>query len=87
MRTLLSTETVEEIDGCMAMTDVDAAGQRCVKFWIDNTHDSSIGEQAVQHVADEYREASPSQEPSVSVPTLPLCIWCEICRIQGSPIS
>ena len=35
VRSLLSTEVVEETDGRLAVTDVDAAGQRFVKFWID----------------------------------------------------
>ena len=42
VRALLSTEAVEEVDGWMAVTDVDATGQRCVKFWMDDTRDPQL---------------------------------------------
>ena len=34
VRSLLSAEVMEEVDGRMAVTDVDPNGQRRVKFWI-----------------------------------------------------
>ena len=72
VRTLLSTEAVEKVDGFMAVTDVDATGQRYVRFWIDDTHDSSVEERAAPRVADEYEEVLPSREPPVSATTLPV---------------
>ena len=71
VRTLLLTEAVEEVDGWMAATDVDATGQRYVKFWIDDARDPLIEEQAAQRMADEADEAIPSREP-VSAATLPV---------------
>ena len=47
------------MDGCMAVTDVDATGQRYVKLWLDDTHDPPAEEQAAQHMADEYDEVLP----------------------------
>ena len=72
VRALLSTEAVEEVDGCMAMTDVGATGQKYVKFWIDDAHYLLVEEQAAQRVADEYGEVSPSREPPASATTLPV---------------
>ena len=42
VRTLLPTEAVEEIDGSLAVIDVDAAGHRYVKFWIDSARASLV---------------------------------------------
>ena len=54
MRSLLSTERLEEIDGRLAVTDEDthAPGVRYVKFWVDDAPGnptegrSHIGEEA-----------------------------------------
>ena len=53
------------------MADVDATGQRCVKFWIDEAYDSSVEEQAAQHAAEEHDAEWVPQDPPVSVPTFP----------------
>ena len=38
MRSLLSTEQLEEIDDRLAVTDVDPqSGTRYVRFWVDET--------------------------------------------------
>ena len=42
VRSLLSTELVEEIDGKLAVTDVDPSGNRFVKFWIDDVPSSLV---------------------------------------------
>ena len=55
---------MEEADGCMAVTDVDATGQRYVKSWIDDTHDPPT--------ADEYDEVLPSRESPASATALPV---------------
>ena len=68
---LLSTEVVEEIDGRLAVTDVDATGQRNVKFWIDGPYDSPEEEQAVQHATEEPDMGWTPREPPVSIPTFP----------------
>ena len=44
MRSLLSTELMEEIDGRLTVTDVDPSGNRFVKFWIDDFPSSPAGE-------------------------------------------
>ena len=54
VRTLLSTELVKEVEGWMAVTDVDANGQKYVKFRIDDTHDPPTEEQEVQPTVDEH---------------------------------
>ena len=36
MRSLLSTERLEEVDGRLAATDEDSHGIRYVKFWVDD---------------------------------------------------
>ena len=37
VRSLLSTERLEDMDGRLAVTDVDFNGNRFVKFWVDET--------------------------------------------------
>ena len=73
---LLSTEVMEEIDGRLAVTDVDAAGQQYVKFWIDDFHSSPVEEQAVQHAAEECAAEWEPQQPPVSVPAF-------LCSVRG----
>ena len=53
VRSLLSTEVMEEIAGRLAVTDVDSSGQRLVKFWIDDFPSSP---------AEEYARARGSQQ-------------------------
>ena len=46
MRSLLSSEQLEEIDGRLAVVDVSpASGARVVRFWVDETplQDENIG--------------------------------------------
>ena len=44
VRSLLSTELVEDIDGRLAVTDVDPSGNRFVKLWIDELPGGSVEE-------------------------------------------
>ena len=55
-RSLLSTEMVEEVEGWMAVTDVDANDQRYVKFCIDDAHDPPTEEQEAQLIVDDREE-------------------------------
>ena len=67
MRSLLSTERLEEIDGRLAVTDVDshAHGVRYVKFWVDEAPSSPIegrspaGEEAPSHVSPHHAGVPP----------------------------
>ena len=75
VRSLLSTEMMEEVDGRFAVTNVDCNGQRYVKFWIDDSHNSPAEEQAAHHVAEEYAtEGEPQQLPGL-IPAFP--VFCE----------
>ena len=70
VRSLLSTEVMEEIDGRLAVTDVDYNGQRYVKFWIDDLPSSPTEEQATNHIAEE-RAAARKQFP-MPIPAFPV---------------
>ena len=75
VRTLLPAEAVEDSDGNLAVIDVDAAGHRYVKFWLDSAHIFPVEEQAVQRVPKEYEAASPARNPLTST-HIP-CAWCQ----------
>ena len=49
VRSLLPTELVKEIDGKLAVTDVDSSGNRFVKFWIDDIPSSPVEEPTAPH--------------------------------------
>ena len=42
VRSLLSTERLEELDGRLAVTDEDSHGVRYVKFWVDDAPSSPM---------------------------------------------
>ena len=71
VRTLLPTEAEEDIDGNLAVADVDAAGHRYVEFWIDSAHVPPAEEPAAQHVAEED-EATTTGDPPMSTPAFPV---------------
>ena len=72
VRSLLSTEVMEEIDGRMAVTDVDPNGQRYVKFWIDAFPGSPREEHVLQHPVEELAATRDLPQFPMSVPALPV---------------
>ena len=66
VRSLLSTEVMEEVDGRLAVTDVDPNGQRFVKFWIDDFAGSPREEQSAHHAAEEHAAVRDPQHFPVS---------------------
>ena len=73
VRSLLSTEVMEEVDGRLAVTDVDSNGQRYVKFWIDEFHNSPAEEQAAHHAAEEHGAERELQQPPASILAFSVC--------------
>ena len=71
VRSLLSTDEIEEVDGRLAVTDVDSNGQRYVKFWSDDFPSSHMEEQAAHHTAEDAARRDPQQFPA-SIPTFPV---------------
>ena len=67
VKSLLS-EVMEEVDGRLAVTDVDSSGQRYVKFWIDDFPTSLVEEQAAHHAAEEYAAEGEAQQLPASIP-------------------
>ena len=62
---------MEEVDGRLAVTDLDTAGHWFVRFWIGDFHSSPVEEQAA-HAAEEYAaEWGPQQTPA-TVPAFPV---------------
>ena len=83
MRSLLSTERLEDIDGRLAVTDEDscASGVRYMKFWVDDAPTnpiegrSPVGEEAPSR-------ASPHH---VGIPPFPNLSARDISRVPTSP--
>ena len=63
---------MEEVDGRLAVTDVDSNGHRYVKFWIDEFHGSPVGEEAAHHAAEEYAAEREPQQLPASIPAFPM---------------
>ena len=70
MRSLLPTERVEELDGRLAVTDVDSSGNRFVKHWLDAPF-SSPAEEPVASVGGEPVMTRGLQHSQPTVPPLP----------------
>ena len=63
---------MEEVDGRLAVTDVDSNGQRYVKFCIDEFHSNPAEEQAAHHVAEEYVAERERQQLPASILAFPV---------------
>ena len=70
VRSLLSAELVEEINGRFVVTDEDPRGNRFVKFWIDDVPSTSA-EEPTAPLGGEL-VVTGSSHPQITVPPLPL---------------
>ena len=68
VRSLLSTERLEELDGRLAVTDEDSRGSWYVKFWVDDapgcpteSRNPTAGEEAPSRVSLHHRNPSVSK--------------------------
>ena len=66
----LPSELIEEIEGRLAVTDVDSSGNRFVKFWIDDTP-SSPAEEPTVPLGGEPVVTRSSQHSQFTVPISP----------------
>ena len=68
VRSLLSTEAMEEINARMAVTDIDPNAQVYVKFWNDDFPSSPREEHAVQRPVEELAATRDLPQFPMSVP-------------------
>ena len=57
VRSLLSTEELQEVEGRLAVVDVVSSGNRFVRFWVDSPLDVPMEERTTIPVAGEHVEA------------------------------
>ena len=63
---------MEQIDGRLAVTDVDSNEQRFIKFWIDDFPSTPGEEQPAHHTAEEHAATRDPQHFPLSIPTFPV---------------
>ena len=79
VRSLLSTAVMEEIDGRLAVTDVDSNGQSLSSF--GSTISPNSERQAAHSTAEEYAMARGSQQSPTPIPAFP--VFREEVQSQG----
>ena len=72
VRSLLSPEDLEEVDGRLAVVDVDSSANRFVKFWVGGPPGIPMEERTATPAVEENVEARSSQQFQAMVPPFPL---------------
>ena len=67
-----SAEELQEIDGRLAVVDVDSRGNRFVRFWVDSLLDVPMEERTNTLAAEEHVEARDTRHVQAMVPPFPL---------------
>ena len=66
------TEELQEVDGRLAVVDVDSSGNRFVRFWVDSPLDVPMEERTTIPAAGEHVEARDAPHAQTIVPPFPL---------------
>ena len=80
VRSLLSTERLEEMDGRLVVTDKGSHAVRYVKFWVDDTISSPA-----EGRASSLGEEAPSRVSYASIPPFPSLSARDVGRVPTSP--